>query len=966
MRSRKILCICITVLLLVVSFSAAFPMADEEGRTFELPEGLTITLPSEFSEVTCYDMSEADDGFVLNADAPPVGADEGNFFVMVHVKDAPSDITEDIFISNVPTNEISGPENLEHLEILKNGVIRSGDMDLYKTTSDLTVNFEGHARYKIRSNKYSFVSEAGKLYEIEIEITTSPKNPDAPFNDEDLAHLDYLENYIIGSVHFEGNTVSIDAGAFPTEGEENNGQQGTEPSETEAPETTAPKKEKKTFFQSFTTFEFPIWLIACGMMLLLFLGAKVSKRHEWLEEPLSLSTSKGIQGFAAVAIILHHLSQELVDKAGPLEFLSGCGVLFVGIFFFFSGYGLYTSLKNKENYLKGFLKKRYVAILVPFYMCILVFTLALCTCGTKLKGWEILRVLSGWTLINSHMWYIVEIAILYLVFFIIYRLIKNRTVATILMTVFVLAMMGGSLWLCHGKDFSCKYWFMGEWWYNASFLFIVGILVSKHADILAKIAKKAYVVLLPVFAGLTWFLGVMTNDTLKKYSYWSEIPGETRAIGDKLRCLSVQLPWIMCFVIFMLLVMMKVRFGNPVLKFLGSISMELYLLHNLFLVGLRDGSIFQVSSSSMYILLTVLLAVGMATIVSGLDKYIIALITGKKREDLKLKLSDSSRIHSIDVMRGVMAFLVVAIHWPFDGKAGDVFITFGKTAVPFFLVVCGYLLFREDTGEMMQRLKKQTKRIFLFFVLSNVFYCGMYALYSNKMSGSWEEFKACFKTKSLLNFLLYNFSPFSEHLWYLGSLLYALLILMLLNKLKVLKYAMYLAPALVAAYVVLAHMGVGEFYQLRNALFIGLGYTMMGMLIRRYEKKILCIKHIGAVLLILFAVCSFAAVYELNHYKQGTAVPFIGAEIMTYVIVLLCLRFPDFGVGTFAERFGRECSLPIYIMHIAVMQTLLMTKNDLFFGRIGAVTIFVITAFIVAAYESVKKAVSTTKEKTPV
>ena len=31
MRSRKILCGFITVLLLVVSFSAAFPMADEEG-----------------------------------------------------------------------------------------------------------------------------------------------------------------------------------------------------------------------------------------------------------------------------------------------------------------------------------------------------------------------------------------------------------------------------------------------------------------------------------------------------------------------------------------------------------------------------------------------------------------------------------------------------------------------------------------------------------------------------------------------------------------------------------------------------------------------------------------------------------------------------------------------------------------------------------------------------------------------
>ncbi|MBQ6271678.1 MAG: acyltransferase [Clostridiales bacterium] len=986
MRSRKILSVFITVLLLVVSFSAAFPMADEEGRTFELPEGITVTLPADFAEVYWVGMSENDsemtkqygvqpildlydeEGVALQGEAPPVGADNGQiFFVMVHVKDAPSDLSEDTFIANVPENEIDSPESLENMEILKKGVIRSGDMDLYKTTSDLTVNFEGHARYKLRTNKYSFISEAGKLYEIEIQLVSSPENPDVPFTEEDLSHLEYLESYIIGSVKLEGKTVSIDAEPFPTSKNENISQQGEEPSSTEKPEseTSAPKKVKKTFFQSFTTFEFPIWLIACGMMLLLFLGAKVSKRHEWQEEPLSLSTSKGIQGFAAVAIILHHLSQELVDKAGPLEFLSGCGVLFVGIFFFFSGYGLYTSLKNKENYLKGFLKKRYVAILVPFYMCILVFTLALCACGTKLKGWEILRVLSGWTLINTHMWYIVEIAILYLVFFILYRLIKNRTAATILMTVFVLAMIGGSLWLCHGKDFSCRYWFMGEWWYNASFLFIVGILVSKHAEILTKFARKAYVVLLPLFAGLTWFLGVKTNDALNKYSYWSEIPGETRAIGDKLRCLSVQLPWIMCFVIFLLLVMMKVRFGNPILKFLGSVSLELYLLHNLFLVGLHDGSIFRVSSPSMYILLTILLAVGLATVVSGLDKYIIALIAGKKREDLKLDLSGKSRIHSIDVMRGIMAFLVVAIHWPFDGKAGDVFITFGKTAVPFFLVVCGYLLFREDGSEMMNRLKKQTKRIFLFFVLANAFYIGMYALYSHKMSGSWTDFKACFKVKPIMNFLLYNYPLYSEHLWYLGSLLYALLILMLLHKLKVLKYAMYLAPALVAAYVVLAHMGIGEFYQLRNAIFIGLGYTMMGMLIRRYEKKILGIKHIGAILLILFAVCSFAAIYELNHYTKGTAVPFIGAEIMTYVIVLLCLRFPNFGIGTFAEKFGREYSLPIYIMHIAVIQTLLMTKNDPFFGRIGAVMVFVITAFIVSAYENIKKAVLSTKAKAP-
>ncbi|MBP5186276.1 MAG: hypothetical protein J6040_04395, partial [Clostridiales bacterium] len=330
--------------------------ADAEGRTFELPEGITVTLPADFAEVYWVGMSENDsemtkqygvqpildlydeEGVALQGEAPPLGADDGQiFFVMVHVKDAPSDLSEDTFIANVPENEIDSPESLESMEILKKGVIRSGDMDLYKTTSDLTVNFEGHARYKLRTNKYSFISEAGKLYEIEIQVVSSPENPDVPFTEEDLSHLEYLESYILGSVKLEGKTVSIEAEPFPTSEENSNTRQGEEPSSAEKPEseTSAPKKVKKTFFQSFTTFEFPIWLIACGMMLLLFLGAKVSKRHEWQEEPLSLSTSKGIQGFAAVAIILHHLSQELVDKAGPLEFLSGCGVLFVGIFFFF-------------------------------------------------------------------------------------------------------------------------------------------------------------------------------------------------------------------------------------------------------------------------------------------------------------------------------------------------------------------------------------------------------------------------------------------------------------------------------------------------------------------------------------------------------------------------------------------------------------------------------------------------------
>ncbi|MBR5057003.1 MAG: hypothetical protein IKX04_00410, partial [Clostridiales bacterium] len=76
------------------------------------------------------------------------------------------------------------------------------------------------------------------------------------------------------------------------------------------------------------------------------------------------------------------------------------------------------------------------------------------------------------------------------------------------------------------------------------------------------------------------------------------------------------------------------------------------------------------------------------------------------------------------------------------------------------------------------------------------------------------------------------------------------------------------------------------------------------------------------------------------------------------------LRFPNFGVNTFAEKFGRECSLPIYIMHIALIQVCLMTNNDKFFGQVGAFTIFAVTAAICGAYVSIKKAALSTREKT--
>ena len=49
------------------------------------------------------------------------------------------------------------------------------------------------------------------------------------------------------------------------------------------------------------------------------------------------------------------------------------GILFVGIFFMLSGYGLIYSLNNKPNYINNFLKKRMCRIFFPAYIVYIVF-----------------------------------------------------------------------------------------------------------------------------------------------------------------------------------------------------------------------------------------------------------------------------------------------------------------------------------------------------------------------------------------------------------------------------------------------------------------------------------------------------------------------------------------------------------------------------------------------------------------
>ncbi|MBO7565001.1 MAG: hypothetical protein J6T40_09200, partial [Clostridiales bacterium] len=280
---------------IVISSDVGTSVDRGDGTSYPLPEGLTVILPSEFDEVLWIGM-DADDteltrqtgvepvlqlyentGTALQCSVPPVGADDGQIIeVAAIIEDAPSEISESAFFSDT-YEDVDEEGDVEHFEILKNGVIHIGNVDLYKISSDASIeinNTYGHFKYKIRANNYAFVSESGKLFTINISIITDPSNlGDAvPYTEEDLAYLDELESYIVGGLTFEGKTVSIDLPAFPVskEGEAVSSETPETPEKPEVkPGNTATKSSGKTFFKSFVGFSFPLWILLAGLVVLL-------------------------------------------------------------------------------------------------------------------------------------------------------------------------------------------------------------------------------------------------------------------------------------------------------------------------------------------------------------------------------------------------------------------------------------------------------------------------------------------------------------------------------------------------------------------------------------------------------------------------------------------------------------------------------------------------------------------------
>lgn len=253
-----------------------------------------------------------------------------------------------------------------------------------------------------------------------------------------------------------------------------------------------------------------------------------------------------IRGICALAIMLCHIRK--TDFA-LLNVFNYIGNPIVGIFFFLSGYGMLTRIKQVgiDNYMNNFVAKRCVPLFVEYiFVWVFYFVCMFLVSGN-------LNFLNK-SIITPHSWFIIMIEVLYIVFFIGYKLFKENLNGLIAFVASfeLIATVGLSLLGA------------GEFWYVSLFCFAGGMIFAS-----LNLSKKKTLPLLlgfGVLAVISTGVEYVLSDKRNIIVLWALIYNVS----------------IVSLAIVALSVGRYVRFKNPAFELCGKMSLEIYLFHGVF------------------------------------------------------------------------------------------------------------------------------------------------------------------------------------------------------------------------------------------------------------------------------------------------------------------------------------------------------------------------------------------------
>lgn len=291
------------------------------------------------------------------------------------------------------------------------------------------------------------------------------------------------------------------------------------------------------------------------------------------------------------------------------------------------------------------------------------------------------------------------------------------------------------------------------------------------------------------------------------------------------------------------------------------------------------------------------------------------------------------RAGGLDILKCLCAFLIVCIHCPFPGMFGEYFTALSRIAVPVFFIITGY--FYTDIVYKEKELI-QIRKIVRLMLVSNI----LYALWKSSLAvvsgnGVVEYWQSVLSLKNMIKFIFLNVSPFSSHLWYLGAILYVLVIVFFARRLEFERILFIITPFLLSIDLLLGKYSLLIFGKefpyviVRNFLFVGLPYFMVGRVLSTYNEKIKSqrTEQIAAIGMVVFFITTLLERFlleqaglntERDHYISTTF--FSIAVFLFFLNAFSSLR--NNKMEAVAARIGREYSAGIYVIHPIIVTSL--------------------------------------------
>lgn len=294
---------------------------------------------------------------------------------------------------------------------------------------------------------------------------------------------------------------------------------------------------------------------------------------------ISPVNSTALRGVAAVMIMLGHL---LSNSPPAIRFFLA-GNLWVSMFFFYSGYGLKYSISSKEKYLSK-IPKKMLKVYIPFLIAETAYTLSLVLQGKTMSLGKIIASCIGLNLANSTLWYVLEILVLYGIFYCIER--------------WVCAKYHDILWLgLYGTFIILAVLFdIGTWWYISTFSFLLGMKYCSGSKFVRNYSPGGVI---SIFAVLYIFEKILTFEQsgvflfLKK-SYW---------------IVAIELVLAPLFIFLLDSLLRRKALKGKILQVLGNASYEIYLLHMLVSLWMKDIAVNSYMIAIIVSVVTIILSV---------------------------------------------------------------------------------------------------------------------------------------------------------------------------------------------------------------------------------------------------------------------------------------------------------------------------------------------------------------------